>query len=90
MDEIKTNNRIENLEWCTVKYNLLYSNVIGKAYSARKRKVVQRSRNGVLIRVFDSMSDASRETGIHIMRISGCVNKKKGFKYAGGYSWSFK
>lgn len=89
-DEIKTNNRVDNLEWCTVEYNLLYSNSIEKACSARKRKVEQRRRDGTLLRAFDSMSDASRETGVNINRISGCANKKKGFKYAGGYSWSLK
>ena len=61
-DEIKTNNRVDNLEWCTVEYNLLYSNSIEKACSARKRKVEQRRRDGTLLRAFDSMSDASRET----------------------------
>lgn len=36
IDENKENNSIENLEWCTAKYNLTYGDRITKAMSKRK------------------------------------------------------
>lgn len=36
-DECKTNNFVENLEWCNRYYNVTYGNIIVKANIARKK-----------------------------------------------------
>ena len=50
-------------------------------------KVGQYTKNGKLIKVWESQADASRNTGIHHAAISMCCNGK--IKTAGGYLWSF-
>ena len=39
MDEVKDNNELSNLEWCTHKYNMNYGTQIERAAQARSKKV---------------------------------------------------
>lgn len=64
----RLDNRIENLEWCTVWYNNRYS---------KARKVVQLDKNYNLIKIWECMSDAHRTLGLSVSNISKCcINKK--------------
>ena len=83
-DEDKTNNRVENLEWCTAKYNNDYSDV----YHSRRKKVLQLSKNMLLIGTYISQCEAERKTGISQAHISQCCLGKR--KTAGGYVWRFE
>lgn len=89
-DENPSNNRAENLEWCTQSYNLSYGNKSRKELLTKDRKIIA---------VFESAQAASRSTGIASTHISDCCNKKickdsKGYmfttKSAGGYVWEFQ
>ena len=40
IDEDKTNNRVENLEWCSHSYNMNYGNIKEKISGANKGKIV--------------------------------------------------
>ena len=52
-----------------------------------RKKVSQYTKDNKLIKVFESISEASRHTGINIQSISCVCNKKR--KTAGGYIWHF-
>ena len=79
-DECKTNNRADNLEWCTAQYNHDYSQSI---------PIIQYSKDGVFIKVWKSMREAARELNIQQGHIGRCCKNLYGFKTAGGYIWRY-
>ena len=84
-DEDRTNNRVDNLEWSTYKYNSNYGDCRRKISDRVSRKVGQYTKNGELIAIHKSMTIASRETGACLSEISKCC---KDFRHsAGGYKW---
>lgn len=87
IDENKLNNNVDNLEWCTVKYNNTYGTRIERVMKSNKLKkeVVQCDLNGNIIGVFESIASASRKTKTDITGISNCINKKS--KTANKYIW---
>lgn len=97
-DENKLNNNVENLEWCTQKYNTNYgtaqerkSKKLSKILINRKdlsKPVLQFDKNIIFIKEYPSAMDAERNTGIHQENIcSVCRGKQKS---AGGYIWRYK
>lgn len=67
-NEIKTDNRVENLEWCTAKYNCNYGTNI-KRRSKMCGKSVRCIETGI---VFDSCNDAGRKMGLDFSHIAKC------------------
>lgn len=83
-NEVKTDNSVSNLEWCTAFYNNHYSDI----YKSTRTQVTQYSKDMVKIRSFISQREASRATGIPQPDISICCNYKQ--QTAGGYIWRFE
>jgi hypothetical protein len=79
IDEDKTNNRAENLEWCTNQYNSEYS---------LAKQVEQYDLNGNLINVWKSFMEIERCLGYFHSYISACCLGK--YKQAYGYIWKYK
>lgn len=88
IDEDKRNNRSDNLEWCTAKYNANYGTRNERMGKTKRRAVQMYSIKGELITEFPSIRAAAEFTGTHQSSISsacaGRLNK------AGGYIWKYK
>ena len=77
-DEDKTNNRVDNLEWCSRQYNIEYSQ--GKA-------VIGINKVSGLIVEFPSAREAERQTGINSRNICACLKGRQ--KSTGGFYWHY-
>lgn len=94
IDEDKSNNCVENLEWCTAKYNCNHgtrnhriseSKINGK----KSKKVAQYTLDFPceLIKVWPSINEIGRVLGISPTHICKCC--KGIYKSAYGYQWSY-
>lgn len=88
IDEDKTNNNVENLEWCDTKYNINYGTRIERQKVKLSKPVLQFTLNGQFVAEYPSIIEAYRQIGIYQQSISECCKGKR--KSAGGYIWRFK
>lgn len=86
-DENKENNKINNLEFCTSKYNHNYGTGIKRQSEQLKKKVNQYDLNGNFIKCWDGMVDAQNELGINRNNINSCCLNTR--KTAGGFIWKY-
>ena len=91
-DEDKTNNRVENLEWCTNEYNHNYGTInqrIRKANTNGKlsKRVLQFSKSGEFIREWPSAMECKRNGFNHGNIVACCQGKRKSHK---GFKWQYK
>lgn len=77
-DGNKLNNNINNLEWCNQSENEKHAYNKGLANNDNQKiKVLQYDLNNNLIRKYDSLLEASKQTNIGISSISLCINGKQ-------------
>lgn len=98
-DENRTNNRVDNLERCTVKYNTRYSlirrGIVVKDKKPRTRKntsrvnfrVIQLTLAGEIVRVWPNSCAVKHTNGWSDWSISECCRGKR--KTAYGYIWRY-
>lgn len=85
IDENKANNCVNNLEWCTAKYNSNYGTKCLRC-SKTRGKSVKCIETG---KIYHSAREAQRQTGIDNSQIVSVCKGKYGYKTAGGCTWIY-
>lgn len=93
IDGCRTNNRAINLRWCTRSMNML--NPITRERTAkirkqpykRNRKPIAQIKNGILIAIYASTSEAHQLHNYHIGGILACIRNPKATLYGCHWMW---
>jgi len=88
-DEIKTNNYVGNLEWCTHEYNYHYGTRIERVAQSLSIPILQYTIDGKLVKEWKSINEAGRN-GFICTNIVKCCKGKYGHKTHKGYIWKYK
>lgn len=87
-EDEKTNNCVENLEWCDCKYNCNYGTRNQKVGKKREQGVKQIDKNtNEVINVFKNALDAAKEISVNVENIHRCCKNKTGT--SGGFKWQY-
>lgn len=98
-DEDKTNNTVENLEWCTHEYNVNYGVSLKKRAKTQhetgvqinnkgtSKAVYQYTTNGLILNVYPSIHEVKRIYNFDDSCIVKCCRGK--YNHAYGYKWSY-
>ena len=93
-DECKTNNFVENLEWCTQGYNVRYGTRIERGRQKQlnredlSKEVEQYTLNGDLVKTFKSVREVERKNPqFKKSSIARCCRNNKSYKC---YIWKYK
>lgn len=88
-DENKQNNCVNNLEWCTHKYNNSYGTKPMRIAKGNSKKVNQYDLKGNFIKQWNSFMDIERYLNIKYANsiINACCKGKR--KTAYGYRWEY-
>ena len=92
IDGNKLNNSIDNLEWCTYSHNNKEAVRLGLVDNSNNnrpyKKVIQINKDTKeIIKIYNSITEASKELKINDSNISKCCRGK--YKTAGNYIWKY-
>ena len=88
IDANRQNNHLSNLKWVTRQENDSFVKHIVNEGSYPPKPVIQMDLNGNILNYYESMSEASRQTGCNISKISLVCSGKR--HTTGGYKWSLQ
>lgn len=81
----KTDNRVENLEWCNHTMNLIHAYRNGLN---RREKPVECLLNGNIVKRYRSAAEAEEKDGFQCRLIVKCCKGER--KHHGGYEWRYE
>lgn len=87
-DENKFNNSVNNLEWCTLEYNLLYGTGAKRSLESRTRPVLKFSLDGIFLEKYPNQSIAAAKNNANQANISKCCNGH--IKSCKGFVWKYE
>lgn len=85
----KTDNRVENLEWCTQQENIVHAWTTGLSKVHSNKAVEQISLDGCVIAKFESAMEAMRITGVNNSLICKLCRENDLKHTGGGYKWRY-
>jgi len=94
--EVKTENYVGNLEWCSEEYNYNYGTRTDRGAKSninnelRSKIVCQYDLNGNLVREWPSIKEIKRTWNKSVSSINACCLNKPKYKTAYGYIWKYK
>lgn len=87
IDGNRVNNNVSNLEWCTAKENAIHAVNTGLRQQGRNRPVIQYSMDGNRMMIFQSLTEAEKQTGTLASKISLCCSRKR--RSTNNYQWRY-
>ena len=93
INEIKSDNRLSNLNLMTCKENINWGTGIERSHNKQingkcSKPVLQFTLDNILVKEYSSLIQVYRETGFAFQNISACCKGK--FKQAYGFKWKYK
>jgi len=95
-DENPLNNHVDNLEWCTCKYNVNYGTAIQRAAAKnstiqkndpkKSKKVYQLTLDGKFVAEYQSTKEVERQLGFCQPNVSSCCRNGGTYK---GFRWTY-
>lgn len=85
-DENKSNNSVDNLEWCTAKYNSNYGTRLIRMAQSRGRSI-KAFKHGVFVGAFDSQKKCAMELNINPSGVNRAIRGLQ--KTVGGYTFEY-
>lgn len=82
-DEDKTNNRVDNLEWCTQLYNIRYGTGLRRRVATQYKPVLCVEK-GI---IYPSQVEAGKQLGMSHRHINDCCKGRR--HTTGGYHWKY-
>ena len=86
-DENTLNNNVNNLEWCTRKYNINYGTHNERMKEALSKPVCQYTKDGELIKEWNSTSECGKN-GFNQSAVARCCRGEQ--KTHKGFLWKYK